>query len=41
MSLPSEQNWLVVFNLLTDLNKNGSSVNENGPRDKDDLFYSN
>ena len=26
---------------LTDLNKNGSSVNENGPRDKDDLFYSN
>ena len=26
---------------LTDSNKNGSSVNENGPRDKDDLFYSN
>ena len=21
MSLPSEQNWLIVFNLLTDLNK--------------------
>ena len=26
---------------LTDLNKNGSSSNQNGPRDKDDLFYSN
>ena len=26
---------------LTDLNKNGSSANQNGPRDKDDLFYSN
>ena len=24
---------------LTDLNKNGSSANQNGPRDKDDLFY--
>ena len=26
MSLPSEQNWLIVFNLLTDLNKKGYDI---------------
>ena len=28
MSLPSEQNWLIVFNLLTDLSKKGYEIPE-------------